>query len=593
MRMSEQPTATTSDLVPALPNLEVFNEWETWRVHCLSQLKLSRRALGQMALATGTELGILRAAMVLAVEEGSRAESGRLAMLLMRSTDPLMRLWGKFQLAYMKMLAGYTAGNDPELSGLGVVAVLQGILEDLNKLTDTRVLSFELQLRLYHTLADSAMLADQYDQARKYASETMLLAEQLHIDSIGENAKYQLARIEFWQGSLGKSMQMMEPLLSSHNSGLRQWVNLTYGYALYFSGWHDKAISSLQAAIFSVGDMRDEKAAAGLGCLKTFLLRDLSYLDKHELRPFVLNDDKIIVLYWEDCAEIFRTHPNKREVRIKLARKMRTTISPLKNQLKGWMLTYVAILEAYASLLAGDFGIAQRILPKTAEILACPTWIRCFGLAVGIESSLRLNPLEGIGHTLELANDLLDTLLTADVEAECQIAQQMTLVTPLAAALIACMPNATSGIRELGIQPILNLETRPVTVYGKAKISPAQASALILPWFGVKGLTRSNPSKKQLDNFENVLKTTFFEESYWREPIPPALISIILLGFYIHSDQPDFRRAAQHVADHFGLVPPFYEDSKFDEIAKVFQLMTHKKISIEAARQILFGGYGM
>jgi hypothetical protein len=300
--------------------------------------------------------------------------------------------------------------------------LLPGILEDLNGLTDTRLLSFELQLRLYHTLADSAMLADQYDQARKYASETMLLAEQLHIDSIGENAKYQLARIEFWQGSLGKSMQMMEPLLSSHNSGLKQWVNLTYGYALYFSGWHDKAINSLQAAIFSVGDMRDEKAAAGLGCLKAFLLMDMGYLGRHELHPFVLNDDKQLVMYWEGCAEIFRTHPNKREVRIKLARKMRTTVSPLKNQFKGWMLTYISILEAYAALLAGDLGIAQRLLPKATEILACPTWIRCFGLAVGIESSLRLNPLEGVGHVLELTNTLLDTLLTADVEAEYQIA---------------------------------------------------------------------------------------------------------------------------------------------------------------------------
>jgi hypothetical protein len=595
LHMSEQPAATTSDLVPALPNLEVFNEWEAWRIHCLGQLKLSRLALGQMALATGTELGVLRASTVLAVEEGSRAESGRLAMLLMRSTDPLMRLWGKFQLAYMKMLAGYTAGNDPELSGLGVVAVLQGILEDLNGLTDTRLLSFELQLRLSNALADAFILADRYSEARKHAAECLLLAEQLGVDQLVNHAKYQLARIEYWEGSVTETINVLSFMKSAKSNFANSVVHLTslglYADALHFLGNTDEALRNIDYLRDYLGDWSGQVRAAAFG-IQVFSLRNTAYFTENNLIEYAANDAKPLISFWLQCATFFSLHPNKKTRRTEIAHAMRLDLRSVQSQFQSWSFIYVNILAAYASMLAGDLGIAQRSLPSMEKITQSPPWVRCLGFAVTLEVYARTF-LPGSGkQMLDAMQNLLASLLDLDNNIEHQVAEFLALLTPLSTSMLSLSPDCPPATRHFGSQAILNMETRPVSVYGSAKLSPVQASDMLLSWLGYSASQKSNLSKKNLDDFESTFLLPFYDHCFWREAVPAAILAYLYVSIAHESRSREFYiDLAKNAIKKYGTIPLLKDEMAQRELGKIYDvidMLISQRIDLDAARKLLF-----
>jgi hypothetical protein len=292
--------ATAMLLAPVPEHLDEFPVWEAWGLRAIEEAGISGRVVADALLATHTEIGRLRACIVLCGDRTTEAEGLALAQALLASRDPMMQLWGKFQIANTKMNLSYTAQDEPEITGRGFAAVFEGMLEDLQKVRDERGFCLELQTRLYYAAGESYFLADNHQKAHRYAGELLVLASLPGFSRLLGRAKYLLASVEIATGSLRNAKVHIADILrltqGKPGSYLHQVSSLVYADILHYFGDDNLATGMAGQSVLLPGFSSQNRFFAKSYSVKALRSRHEDVFS--DIIDALANDSKHMVQYW-------------------------------------------------------------------------------------------------------------------------------------------------------------------------------------------------------------------------------------------------------------------------------------------------------
>ena len=271
------------------------------------------------------------------------------------------------------------------------------------------------------------------------------------------------------------------------------------------------------------------------------------------------------------ALEIQLDHPQELQATYRSAR---SEIHKLR-QADGWRLVHQQVLEAFISLRADEVWLARHKLPTLTMLETAPPLIRAFGFAVASEIATRLLPDEA-----DLLTQAVDGLITTVEELSNtsrgeQVSRRLQLLLPLSAAIAARFPECPSVLSKVGLEATMNLQQRPISVYGETGLRPLQAA-----WFTLKAFDRELPpfdrlGGGQFEAMRKALYRQYFERECWFTPVAPAQV-IYALNCCLHLARVNgstrarmFEQAARETKRDFGVIPKLQQ---VDQLPSLVQL---------------------
>ena len=271
------------------------------------------------------------------------------------------------------------------------------------------------------------------------------------------------------------------------------------------------------------------------------------------------------------ALELQPDHPQELQASYRAAR---AEIHKLR-QADGWRLVHQQVLEAFISLRADEVWLARHKLPTLTMLETAPPLIRAFGFAVTCEIATRLLPDE-----TELLIRVVDGLIAtveelSDSSRGEQVSRRLQLLLPLSTAIAARFPECPSVLSQVGLEATMNLQQRPISVYGETGLRPLQAA-----WFTLKAFDRKLPpfdrlGGGQFEAMRKALYRRYFERECWFTPVVPAQV-IYALNCCRHLAQAGgstrarmFEQAARETKRNFGIVPKLQQ---VDQLPSLVQL---------------------
>ena len=128
-----------------------------------------------------------------------------------------------------------------------------------------------------------------------------------------------------------------------------------------------------------------------------------------------------------------------------------------------------------------------------------------------------------------------------------------------------------------GFDSIVNVNTRPATVYGTSGIRPIQIAQLTLEAFGIPQFADSRIGGGQLEALTACLYRPFGTCTYWFEPVLPARLIVALLEAaaspaLLESLRQTCQQLAVDISRTFGIVPRLQKTA----IPDVLLVLEHK-----------------
>jgi hypothetical protein len=567
-----QPPPADSSQIPEIPNLHDPHSFEAWRRQCLETQKLPRQLVADHLESAGTEMAFIRAAIVLAALEQQRPRAQELAMRALEASERDVYLFAKLICAHLTTMRGFSQNPDPAMTATSVTLVIGGVLEDMRKMSSRTQLLLEVEVRAHHALAEAFILGRKYNRAKRHAAEAMLLAPPLGLDFIALGARYQLANIAYYEGDLVNADETYQTLVSTQTSSgaLVQSSTLARALTLHWLGDDDAALACAGSSEIATGTFIAPRVEAiRLLSLRYPWQEEFAYLESNV--PNTLSHTVSCYRFIHQALEIQLDHPQELQASYRAAR---SEIHKLR-QADGWRLVHQQVLEAFISLRADEVWLARHKLPNLTALETAPPLIRAFGFAVASEVATRLLPDE-----TELLTRAIDGLIAtveelSDTSRGELVSLRLQLLLPLSTAIAARFPECPSVLSRVGLEATMNLQQRPISVYGETGLRPLQAA-----WFTLKAFDRELPpfdrlGGGQFEAMRKALYRRYFERDCWFTPVAPAQV-IYALNCCRHLARVNgsirarmFERAARETKRDFGVMPKLQQ---VDQLPSLIQL---------------------
>jgi hypothetical protein len=409
----------------------------------------------------------------------------------LEATQRDVYLLAKLICAHLTTLSGFSKNPDPAMTATSVTLMINGILEDARKMTSRSHLLLEVEVRAHHALAEAYILGRKYNRAKRHAAESMLLAPHLGLDLVAQSARYQLANIAYYEGDLFTAEETYQTLTSGpvFSAALVQSSTLARAITLHWLGDDDAAIDCATSVEISQGGLAHPRVeAVRLLSLRYPWNEHVAGLESSV--PNTLAHAVSCYRFIHQALELQPDHPQELQATYRAAR---SEIHRLR-QADGWRLVHQQVLEAFISLRTDEVWLARHKLPTLMMLETAPPLVRAFGFAVASEIATRLLPDE-----TELLTRAVDGLIAtveelSDTSRGEQVSRRMQLLLPLSTAIAAHFPECPSVLSRVGLEATMNLQQRPISVYGETGLRPLQAA-----WFTLKAFDRELPPFDRLE----------------------------------------------------------------------------------------------
>ncbi len=547
---------TLSQPIPPLPDLAVASAYETWRNNSLQIQGVSRSVLAEYLIATETEIGLLRATLILGVEPDKFDMAYQLAGQLLLAEDKVIQLFGRYQAAFLTIRKSFSSDAQAPITVQTAIPTVKHILEQIEALPKRNALALELEMRVYLILSEAYLVVEDYELAHLYASKMAMLAPIVGLQTTIYSARSLVAMCLHCLGKSKSALAMMSELQKDPNNfPFRFQGAVSIAQALLFEG---DFTGVLQISAEQTDATNDLKAH-----LQTYQLLTLLVIQENIPIHLVTNRTASLAKTYQYLTKAFTANlqTDERQTAFRNARLVSSDFAYNPNT---WRAGFERILNALCSLRAGDYGLVLPNLPTISQLENYPQWARILGLTTKLEAVLRINSSQ-VQRTdlLDIALELQHVLSAVEIHVLRQIVDALQLFTPYALACLSVLGNVPEIVIAAGQSAILNLNARPIGVYGQTGLRPLQAAEFTLASFAIP-IFLSRMGGGQLEAFTMCLKRPYGANMFWFDPVPPARLIVALLeaADELPKQRETLQEAAQQLYRNFGLLPQLQQTAQ-------------------------------
>jgi hypothetical protein len=548
-------TSVEAKLHTVMPDFAMPAQYERWRETFL-EAGYSRHELAQALEATGDRFALLRAAQILSTDPALRSEAHRLAGQLMQSSDLVLRWFGRYLSVFLVVRGSYSDDLEAPILAHAAIHTLHDLLVQLEPYPHNPV-SLELEMRIHFSLAESYSISEEFDAMRLHASKLVTLTPSVGLKTFAFSGKVLLARALLYQGDSVAALGLFQQLYRAeeHAAFVRQ-SEVDLATALFWSGDFVGASVLLEHHAKEVGGPTTELSEIAHG-LRTMTLRHAPRdIDFSKLpNPFSMMVQAHVAL--RDALQ----HSPVDEARSALFRQARNKIAYIAHNKETWFANFERAFATLCSLRAGDYGVAMRSLPNPARLSSQPLWVDLFTLFVTLETALRV-PFAGgkRGFYQHSVAAILRCLGGVQPLALERLTPTLQLLTPYALAFVAAIGGVDEVVVAAGTVCVVNLHTRPATVYDSVGLRPIQIAEMTIESFGMNLIGSARAGGGQAEGLRSCLYKPFGDVMYWFDAVMPSRLVVGLLEAAQTDTLPDWlreacRRGAFAVGRSFGLMP--------------------------------------
>jgi hypothetical protein len=535
------------------PDFAIPAQYGTWRDSCLKE-GVQRIEIARALEAMGDEFALLRAAQIISVDPPHQSEAHRLAGQLMQSERVVLRWFGRYISTFLVMRGSYC--NDLEAS-IPVEATVHTLHDLLSKLEHHNhdLLSLELEMNIHLSLAESYSVTEDFEPMFIHASKLVTLTPSVGLKNFSFSGKILLARALLYKGNPPSAIEVYKTLNTDEFfSRFRFNTDIDLAIALFWSGDFLSVSQTLQPYVDG-NSGSSELIEAAKNLLAMTLLHSFQKIAFEQLP----NRASVLGQAHAALHNALQTSPLE-DSRKAMFREARNQIAHTTHNQNTWLTSFERSFATLCSLRAGDYGVALRSLPKL-DVHQQPLWPEALSHFGTLETALRIPFATGKNSLYEKSILPIQTLLERTPPLALQrILPTLQLLTPYALAFMAATGGVDEIVVEAGMSCIVNLKTRPATVYNTPGLRPMQIVEMTLESFGVGQLGETRAGGGQTDGLRISLYRSFGETAYWFEPVLPSRLIVGLIEAAYVATLPEWlrescQRAAFSVSRSFGVMP--------------------------------------
>ena len=558
--MSSTPPMTLSQALPVVPDLGIATAYENWRNESLKIQGVSRKTLADYLIGTNSEIGLLRATLILGVEAEHFEIAYQLAGQLLCAEDKIIQLYGRYQMAFLTISRGFSSDSQAPITAQTALPTLSNLLVQLEALPRRTALAIELELRIYRALTEGYLVIEDYELAHSYASRMAMLAPIVGLKTAIYSARSLVAMCLQCLGKTKSAIAVMrEQQQDKNNHPYHFYIASNLAEALFFEGDFTSVLQLTSEQTEATSELKAH--------LQAFRMFTLLVPNEPIQLELVGNRSAAFARACQHLLVAFGSNLQSEERQIAF-RKARLASSESVYNPNTWRAGFEGIFNAICSTRAGDYGLVSAHLPTLSQLNNYPLWARILGFATGIEVILRTHSKARQKTELsEITFELQKVLNDLEIHLLDQITKALQLYTPFALAWISTLGNVQEIVAAAGRETILNLNSRPIRVYSKAGLRPLQAAEFTLTSFGIP-IFPNRMGGGQLEVFTACLQHLYGENSFWFEPVPPARLIVVLLetAELDPRHRESLRIAAQQVYRTFGLLPQLQQTNQISAL---------------------------
>jgi hypothetical protein len=577
-----------------LPILDDSKQFEEWRRYHLEILNTPRSELVKLLLDQATPLSQLRASMLLTTTDS--VQSRELAALALQQATGTSFHMARAQLAILDTIDAWTGSENPKFKVEPALIVLENILQEVIGLKDRGSFTLEIIVRVHHMLADGYMLTQNFEAVRSHAAEAIVMSKAIGFGQLTAASHYQLATIAYTQGEVNNADSLFNQIIQDPSAS-----NLLHGKATCYQALVFAALGDDDGVEENLLRICNESSHSNYWLSIAIRYQTLRFdweFNDNKYKLKVPNTTRILVEFYQFISEAQKKNPDRYSEIQDLYSQADAILHTLIQTSLGWRQIDQRILSAFVSLRLKERSIAQYRLPSLEEIRKLPPASRLFGLCVSIEVLERNLPITS-NELWQFLQETLRELTKFDTRILNQVTKKLQLMTPLALALVARLPGAPNIVSNLGNKSILNLKTRPISIFDQQGIRPTQAIQYILEAFDHETDFLGRLGGGQLESLKACLFRDYYHRQCWFQPVTSAQIAYsIMCCSEVARDSVSKRQLVRSVIDlknRFGLVPQPHKKEFYpnlEQISMTLDLLISGDLTTHPAAKLLFGKGG-
>jgi hypothetical protein len=534
--------------IPDLSNPKAFADW--W--HRCHELVIPPVEIARMLENIGTPIAVVRASQVLARDTNHAMLAASLAGRGLQASNHDVRLLARLRLATLEVMRGYQVGTHDVRGALSAIPVLLEVLESCDLDQPRTDLIVETELRARKSLAEAYLMTGEYEAARGHLSHALILAQGLGLESFVHHTLFLLGVVLFHSGSIENSTVTLERVAGDPRAETiyARDASLVIAMNALWQGDDERALAALERLA-----TQSEAYALYLECTLAITGRGGLKVSFDQARAVFSNE---MMLTFQAYRLLLRANGRRssmesegfyRELRASLEQFRTTTV---------WLEVECGFLRCLASLRLGEFGLARQQYPAPEGIPTEHIALRALVLGLGLELGLHFGNSD-VRPISNLSLELQGLLLDSSPPIRTSLAQRFKVFLPLAGAFLAYSPYSVSEFVSVCGPAVLNLRSKPVSVYGTSTLRPVHAVRYTLDAFGHRDLDYRDGGG-QLEAEEQALRHEHGSRQHWFTPVPPALLVYQLLRqhqleFGQSQTHSSWNQAAHDLVRSHGLMP--------------------------------------
>ncbi len=520
-------------------------------------------------------------------------QSGELAERALRDGIGLVRIMAKAQLAILGTLAAWRNSESQRVAATPFLAVLEGLIVETKQLQSIEPFALEIEVRLHSILADGFLLAEKPSEARRHAAEAQLLAPVVGLRYLVSTSQYQLSRIYFFEADALEAQKQIERVLENPSTtkllaGRAQFAKSQVAIAL---GDDNEALRCLDNYDLYTSNSQVAKTDLFRKWTLRFPPTDSGTNDLSEIAPQARYFDYAI----EHLLLAQQTRPDKVQEIEQYLELAQVSMDDLLRTSHGWERQLQRIWSAYFSLRLGDYGSAHSRLPTVSELESLPIYYRIFGFNVAMETLCHLLPVAA-GDLADMTRRVVAHWLSLEPYVVAQVAEKLTVLTPLSLAITARWRHAVEAVSISGANCIINLRHRPIQVYGNSGLRPIQAARFVLEQFDWDTDFLKSDGGGQQKALQQALLKPYHSRNCWFRPVSGAFVAFILLAVRDAStdaiEKQHFLQSCRDLKRRYGFVPKLQKVehiTQLEQIERVLSSVMDGELTSVSAGKLLFG----
>ena len=463
--------------IPDLFDPKAFADW--W--HECHQLDMAPLEIAKMLEAVGTPIAFVRASHVLTRDPNHAILAASLAGRGLQASDHDVRLLARLRLATLEVMRGYQVGTHDVRGAFSAIPVLLEVLESCDLEQPRTDLIVETELRARKSLAEAYLMTGEYEAARGHLSHALVLAQGLGLESFVHHTLFLLDVVLFHAGNINTSTVTLERVASDPRAETiyARDASLVIAMNALWQGDDNQAFAALERL-----STQSEVYALYADCALAITGRGGLEVDFAQARAFFANE---MMLTFQAYVSLMRANGRRssvesdgyyRELRGSLEHFRTTTV---------WLEAECGFLRCLASLRLGEFGLARQQYPSLDGVQPEHIVLRALVLGLGLKLGLHFGNSD-VRPISNLSLALRGLLLDSSPPIRTSLAQRFKVFLPLAGAFLAYSPYSVSEFVSVCGPAVLNLRSKPVTVYGTSTLRPFHAVRYTLEVFGHRDL---------------------------------------------------------------------------------------------------------